>query len=418
MVATGDAIWYAGDTRDLAPQVEDALQEYVDEAHSKMIAVLPLHRPRPDDEDDPTKQEEPEPPIGALIVEQIEDSRVANSLSQRVDVVCRHSSTALANAVEHDSLFLMPVWRAIGKSRWLVQARTLPKTVSIGVAVIVLLIVMAVVPWDFDLHSKGTLEPVDRRDVFAGVEGVVTQVLVKHGDMVKKGQPLVILRNTQFEVDKTKVDGEALSTAKRINSMQGLLIDGHLRKEEQTRLSGELAELREKLDSLKLQSALHATKAEDLIVRSPIDGEVVTWDLSNRLNRRPVQRGQMLVRVADPNGSWQLELHMPEDRMGYITKAYREDTDAGKPMPVTYILATEPGTWRKGTVSSIAPTAEPRGEEGNIVLIKVAIAKDEIPMRHPGATVQAKVYCGRRSIGYVLFHDLIAFVQSRILFRL
>ncbi len=35
----------------------------------------------------------------------------------------------------------------------------------------------------------------------------------------------------------------------------------------------------------------------------------------------------------------------------------------------------------------------------------------------PGATVTAKVYCGRRSLGYVWFHDLLAFVQSRILFR-
>ncbi len=52
VVATGEPVWYAGDTRDLAPQVEDAVQEYVDEAHSKMIAVLPLGRPKPDQEAD------------------------------------------------------------------------------------------------------------------------------------------------------------------------------------------------------------------------------------------------------------------------------------------------------------------------------------------------------------------------------
>ena len=42
VVASGDAVWYTGDTRDLPPQVEDAVQEYVDEAHSKTVAVLPL----------------------------------------------------------------------------------------------------------------------------------------------------------------------------------------------------------------------------------------------------------------------------------------------------------------------------------------------------------------------------------------
>ena len=122
VTATGEAVWYTGDTRDMAPQVEEAFQEYVDESHSKTVAVLPLVRPRLDDEDDPEKARDAEPPVGALIVEQIEDSRMAPAMAQRVDVVCRHSSMAMANAMEHQSLFLMPVWRAIGKSRWIVGA--------------------------------------------------------------------------------------------------------------------------------------------------------------------------------------------------------------------------------------------------------------------------------------------------------
>ena len=70
---------------------------------------------------------------------------------------------------------------------------------------------------------------------------------------------------------------------------------------------------------------------------------MVTWDLNNRLIRRPVQRGQTLLRVADPDGPWQLELHVPENRMGFITAAQRDRTWA-KDLKVTYILATEPGT--------------------------------------------------------------------------
>ena len=78
VVATGEPIWYTGDTRDMAPQVEEAVQEYVDESHSKTVAVLPLAasaagrggRSR-------EAAGAAEPPIGALIVEQIEDSRLA-----------------------------------------------------------------------------------------------------------------------------------------------------------------------------------------------------------------------------------------------------------------------------------------------------------------------------------------------------
>jgi hypothetical protein len=31
--------------------------------------------------------------------------------------------------------------------------------------------------------------------------------------------------------------------------------------------------------------------------------------------------------------------------------------------------------------------------------------------------VTAKIHCGRTSLGYSLFHDLVAWFQSRILFR-
>ena len=61
------------------------------------------------------------------------------------------------------------------------------------------------------------------------------------------------------------------------------------------------------------------------------------------------------------------------------------------------------------------------------MLIKVAISKEDYkvitddivtyPNLRPGATVTAKVYCGRRALGYVLLDDLISFIQTRIIFR-
>jgi hypothetical protein len=423
VVATGDPVWYAGDTRDLAPQVEDALQEYVDEAHSKMIAVLPLGRPKPDHEAEPDEREAAEPPIGALVVEQIEDNRVAPALAQRIDVVCRHSSSALANAMEHQGLFLMPLWRMIGKSRVLVKARTLPKTLMVAGGVLLVLLVMLVWPARFELYSKGTLEPVDRQDVFAAVDGEVVQIgepghPIEHGTQVRKDQLLVKLRNTQIEVERAKIEGDRDVARQRVRSLQQLLDNRSLRPDEQQRVAGELAEAGVTLRSLDAQREIYKEKMKDLEVRSPIDGLVVTWDLENRLLHRPVQRGQVLLRVANPDGPWQLELHMSEDRMGHVARAQQAIEPA---LPVSYMLATHPGTTRQGTVGEVAGGADIRtAEEGNTVLIKVAIDRDDVADadRRPGATVNAKVYCGQRSLAYVWFHDLVAFVQSRILFRL
>ncbi len=422
VVASGEAVWYTGDTRDLPPQVEEAVQEYVDEAHSKMVAVLPLSRPAPPEEDDPKRRREPEPPIGALIVEQIEDSRISTSLVQRAEVVSRHSATALANALEHQNLFLMPLWRALGRMRWVVEARTLPKTLSIGGGVLLLLLVIGLWPARFTLESKGTLEPAVRQNVFAGIDGVVQELFVAHGSPVVKDQLLAKLRSTEVEVALTEVQGQRMATLEQLAAVQRSLVEEkNLKIEERNRLSGQQAELKQKLNTLDAQLALYKAKQADLDVKSPIAGQVVTWELREHLLHRPVQRGQILMRVADPAGDWQLELTMPEHRMGHLVKAQKKfDTPS---LEVTYILAMEPNITHVGRIREIHRSAEVRGDEGNTVLVKVELDKNEMEQLRaenklrPGASVTAKVYCGRKPLGYVLLHDLIEFVQAKILFR-
>jgi hypothetical protein len=51
--------------------------------------------------------------------------------------------------------------------------------------------------------------------------------------------------------------------------------------------------------------------------------------------------------------------------------------------------------------------------------VKISLDKsdhDLVDLRQ-GAAVTAKIDCGTASVGYCWFHDLIAFVQSRILYK-
>ena len=57
VVKTGEDVWYSGDTSDMAPQVEAALDAYVDESHTKAIAILPLTEPRDQKKASPVKAE-------------------------------------------------------------------------------------------------------------------------------------------------------------------------------------------------------------------------------------------------------------------------------------------------------------------------------------------------------------------------
>jgi hypothetical protein len=128
----------------------------------------------------------------------------------------------------------------------------------------------------------------------------------------------------------------------------------------------------------------------------------------------------VLLSVADKTGPWELELRMPDDRLGHVNRALAEARRSGRPLEVDYILATDPGTRHRGTVREIHEQAEVRGEEGNTVLVRVEIDSQHHEEQElgPGASVTARIACGTRSLGYVWFHDVLSFIQTQILFRL
>jgi len=421
VAATGEPLWYDGTPQDLPPQVEDALDAYIDQAHTKTLAVLPLARqgtqPRRDDElgrDTADEHDAAEGEIlGALIIEQIDSTQRREVLQPRVELVRQHSARALSNAIEHNNLFLMPVWRALGRASWLVRARTLPKTLAVVIAIVSALLALWRVQLDFKLQARGNLQPVQKRDVFFDVDGVVLKVPARHGQQVQEGDLLVELRNTDLDLQLTDLEGRRQSAREQLFAVERAMLDaGTLPVEERNRLAGQLAQLKNDLFSLDQQINLLLTKRQRLQVTSPSDGQVVTWNVEDLLLHRPVLAGQVAMKVADPTGPWELEVFLPEDRMGHLLRAYAENPN----LEVDYILATDPGTVHQGRIEEIHTVSQLHDEHGQCVRLRVAIDKQDVPDPRPGATVIAKLHAGRRAAGYVWFHEVLEFVQARLLF--
>ncbi|MGH7193469.1 MAG: efflux RND transporter periplasmic adaptor subunit, partial [Candidatus Saccharimonadales bacterium] len=353
--------------------------------------------------------------------EQIEDARPREGMVQRVNVVCDHSSLAMANAMQHNNLFLMPLWRSLGKASWVVSARTLPKTLAIVAAVLAALLVLIVLPVDFTFTSEGKLQPVRRREVFAVVEGMIDQIVVEHGDKVKKGQTLMLMESTDLDVQIEDVTGKLLQanqgywSARRRLDRGGAGSGSQDAEDPKEKARGEVVQYQQQIKSSTTQLALLKQKKEKLKIVSPIDGIVTTWDFEKELLSRPVKPGDALLTVADETGDWELELDTPEDRMGSIAEASKTDPN----LRVTYHLATEPGANYEGEVIDVHRSAEVKGEEGNTVKIRVKIDKNQHQdLLLPGAGVKARLYCGRSSVGWWLFHDAFGFMESRVLFPL
>lgn len=413
---TGEGIWYDGDDADLPPQLQELIHGLADVAHCRQVIAVPLRRPKPVSGGNATSSDQPV--VGVLVVEQYGDSLAAAALESRMAPLREHGGLALANALSHDRLLLRPLGKAHDKLAWLVEVRNLPKTGLISGAIMLLIAALVFVPYELAPEGRGTLEPVHRRDVFAPADGVVERVHVRMGDTVAADGLLVELRNTDLEVSIADIAGQLTSAQQQLLAVGRAMLDDErrLRTDERNRLAAQELELRQRVASLERQQQLYEEKRRQLEVRSPIGGQVTTWDVENLLAFRPVRRGQALVSVADVGSDWEVEVRMPEDRMGHILQSARGGEE---PLEVSFVLATDPATVHRGRVREIHPLAEVRGDEGSVVLVKVAIDKQSLaPYLRPGAEVRAKLHCGRRALGYVLFYDLVQFVHSRILFRL
>lgn len=442
--AAGEPLWYNGQQQDLPPQIENALQEYIDESHTKSLAVIPVRKQEESDDPDEMGQDESVSEdatgevIGALIVEQIDTPQSRDLLSPKVELVKHHTARALGNSLEHNNLFLMPVWRTIGKAKLLVKAKTLPKTLFFSGLTIVALISL-LIPWNFRLKTTGTLEPVNRAEVFVAVNGQVGELFVDHGSIVTKGQKLIQMESPDLTSRRIQVDGQIASAQARLYSLRTAVrraSDADVRPGQPESSTGDLraqkAQATTDRDAYTQQLSTLKAQEEMLAINSPIAGEVVTWDLRRTLPPgRPLMAGQRTMTVADtsPDAPWELITFLPESDLGHFLKFHVEEGNSipqdlsDRNIKVTYVLLSEPSRRLHGQVIEIQRAAELVEEEGICYRLRIKInidengnpTKDHLEPR-PGAEVIARIHCGKRLLGFVLFHDVWEWLQTNLLF--
>jgi biotin carboxyl carrier protein len=403
-------VWYSGDFAGLPREIAVPLEASLDHSHARSVAVLPLLRPRAGGHNGSQV-------VGAFVIECFTARALDEGFRERATAVARQAETALANAMEHQGLPLFRVARLLQRLTLVNALRRLPRLAAIVIFAACVLAALIFVRVDFRVEARGTLQPEVRRDVFAPADGIVAKIRTSHGQHCRRGDVLIVLTSPQLDFESTRLSGELQTAERRLASVLASRLDAApqtaAERERYNQLTSEEEEIRKLLDGLKSQQEILRKQSEELVVKSPIDGQVVTFDVEQSLSARPVRRGQVLVTVAQLDGPWVLEMEVPDSRVGPILVA----GDRGAiGLPVTFLVASTPGVTYQGAVSRIALTAQARPGEQASVLLTSQIAGDRIPHARPGAAALPKIHCGRRALWYVWFHGLLEAIQKHVFF--
>ncbi len=112
-------------------------------------------------------------------------------------------------------------------------------------------------------------------------------------------------------------------------------------KDELEKVEENIVSLKTRIENLEVQRAVLEKITESMRVKSPIDGEIVTWDLQRKLENRAISRGTQLLEIAQVKGKWLLEIDLPIQRLGHVRRAIKSQLTPD--LRVSFILASDTG---------------------------------------------------------------------------
>ncbi len=177
------------------------------------------------------------------------------------------------------------------------------------VGVVVLLLVLALVPFEHQVNASARLEGAVQRVMSAPQDGFLREVLVRPGDVVKAGQLLAKLSDDELQGQRR---GYLAEVAQHENAFAEAFSRGD-------RAQAVMAQ--NKLSEAKAHLSLIDQQLERLTVVAPFDGVVIQGDLRQQLGA-PLKRGESLFTLA-PGLDWRVVLEVDESDIASLANGQR-----------------------------------------------------------------------------------------------
>jgi multidrug resistance efflux pump len=241
----------------------------------------------------------------------------------------------------------------------------------------------------YRVAAKFAFQANDRRTISAPFEGVLEEVYVKPGAIVKKGDKLAKMKTTEME----KQLWDALSRAGAA-------------KARENKASGEGKEADRQVAAREYQSAMAEAdllkyRVNDLaVIKATIDGEVLVGDLEDKQGST-VKQGDELFQLA-VRDSMRAELQVAE----------RDIQDLKVNQAVWLATNALPTESKKAVIEQIVPLGESR--EGANTFKVLARLEETNEQWRPGMQGEARVEVEPRTLAWQWTHRFVDFLRLKL----
>jgi len=381
---SNEALWFDGDQGPLARPVQKAVEGYLSESLVQSFALIPIHQSTP-----PVFPSDEQSLIELVNPGRTEDKQIRMLMVSRFTALYRGHTKRTA-------------WG-----------------LTLGAAI--LIAAGFLIPADFKVRCEGYLQPKKMHHVFVRKDGVVTNVLVKEGQMVQAGDILVQLNNRELDFELADLNGELQEKKQQHQHMIYRRLNHSGSAEDRDGPSyNEMAEetglIDKQISSLEKKLALKKRQINDLAVRAPFSGQVMGWNVDRKFLNRPLEQGTRMFSVAKSGDDRILELKIPDKRSGYVQAAYQTSVKDDENLEVEFSIASFPDQRFSGEVTHVNPGLEQDTDLGYVLPVE-ADPTSELPENvRAGIPVAAKVICGRRSFIYCKTYEFVDWI-NRITFE-
>ena len=244
-------------------------------------------------------------------------------------------------------------------------------------------------------------------------DGIVEIVHVKYGDQVEPGHPIAELTSKEYQLKINELQNELSAASKKLDANKLLRSQAAQDGKESLyvgQLTAEIEQNQLEIESINQSIEWFLEKNNELKIKSPIAGQVVTRDTRLKLLRRPVVSGNRLVTVADTKADWHVELQVPDREFGYLLKAkLEEDVDEWE---IDYRLKSDFETSFHSVISRTDENNSIDDAGNSFVRVFVDVERDQFRQLRVGQSVEGKIKCGRKSLFFIWTRDLRDFLRT------